>query len=333
MGKCGWPFLILKCFGFTSGAKPESRMVQVRTHGRFLWRKVLVYLHSMIRIRRQRCGFRRGFQTRSSALSQRGNAFGCFRTRRRHRHHRRKIRFRPHFDSGNALADTPDSDNPPFVTIPLKHKIIRDWNILKWRFRGMRRFANRIYPTYPRHLTTPEANAIYNIRLQIGDRTILSANEARRTKRRLERNLRCKINFDLSEGDIVLSCFDQLPQTICSQSGNPSLSMKRSSSVSDEARTRIQRLKNRPRRRSSIQSLPARPRTPSAPSRPASLDKIAIVRRAAEPITQVISPNVLVNFDENFDDDDSSEEEESLPTFDEGMTLFIPPIIVITSPA
>ncbi|XP_059080659.1 uncharacterized protein LOC131878617 isoform X2 [Tigriopus californicus] len=226
MGKCGWPFLILKCFGFTSGAKPESRMVQVRTHGRFLWRKVLVYLHSMIRIRRQRCGFRRGFQTRSSALSQRGNAFGCFRTRRRHRHHRRKIRFRPHFDSGNALADTPDSDNPPFVTIPLKHKIIRDWNILKWRFRGMRRFANRIYPTYPRHLTTPEANAIYNIRLQIGDRTILSANEARRTKRRLERNLRCKINFDLSEGDIVLSCFDQLPQTICSQSGNPSLSMK-----------------------------------------------------------------------------------------------------------
>lgn len=227
MGKCGWPFLILKCFGFQPATKPESRMVQVRTHGSFLWRKVWVYLHSMIRLRRQRCGFRRGFQTRSSALSQKSISSGCFgKRRRRQRHRERKIRFQSHFDAGKVLANTPDSDNPPFISIPLKHKIIRDWNILKWRFRGMRRFANRIYPIYPRNLTTPEAHAIYNIRLQIGDRTILSANEARRTKRRLERNLRCKINFDLSEGDIVLSCFDQLPQTICSQTGNPSQLVK-----------------------------------------------------------------------------------------------------------
>eukprot|EP00095_Tigriopus_kingsejongensis_P008359 maker-scaffold1246_size53250-snap-gene-0.9 protein:Tk08359 transcript:maker-scaffold1246_size53250-snap-gene-0.9-mRNA-1 annotation:"---NA---" len=252
------------------------------------------------------------------------------------------VRFNQYFDSQTRQLDTlADADNPPFVNIPLRQRIVRDWHLLKWKFKGIRVFTNpRIYPHIPRDLNSAErikAEGFYNIQIQVGDRTILSANEAKRMKRRLERNLKCKINFELSEGDIVLSCFDQLPQTVMSLNGDTGQPSQRTSSVSEEARLRLQRLKNRPRRRSSNASLPTRTQTPSPVNRPNSLDHRKVARKLRKPITKVISPNVLTNYDDDFEDESSDEDDESLTSDPEEednnppIGLCMPPIIVIST--
>ncbi len=54
------------------------------------------------------------------------------------------------------------------------------------------------------------ANALSKVRGEIGDTTVSSSEEAAAVQELLERRLRQKLDFQLKEGDIVLSNFEDL---------------------------------------------------------------------------------------------------------------------------